>query len=916
MPEGTLSVSLSDLEEVILPRVSRPARYLPLIQGLRERPPPFEIEAVLASPDMLEAAIMHPTVPALYHTLADAGAGVELAFLPWIDLEAELRRFSLDLFALESRRPLAAFDLIVIPVLRELHATGVVELLDLGGVPLLAAERRGGDPLVVGAGPAIANPEPLSPFFDAILVGDPEPALADCVRAAGRKAAGRKSRSVRDRTDRAALLADLAGIPGVYVPSLVQVAAGRDGHWVAVAGTAPIHARYTGRVPAPREPLAPLIEARSDVFEIEVMRGCPRHCRFCQPARTAGPLREHSAQQVLAAAVQGITDGGWDEVTLGGLMPPDWSGLKPGVEALGRELMAGGVALSLGAAAGEGATRDVLRELSRVRRTTLAFAPEAGSERLRRVIGKPLDEEALFDAVATAAGLGWPAVKLHFMIGLPTETDEDLAAIADLTERVRVRGMRPGGRFSVQVTIHPFVPRAHTPFQWEGQIGPEEMRGRIKRLRSLLRRRFVRVRWGQPEAARLEALLARGDRRLAPVIRAAYHSGARLDGWSELFRPILWWKACEEAGIDVDRVLGERDPAIPLPWSHLVLGQAESYLAAEYHAAHRAEASAVVRPSDRPAAAMAPVAGTSTPASSGLYGRSRIRRLPGNTVSRRCRVRFQKTDPVRFISHLDVVRLINRSFRRAGIAVATSSGFSRHPKISFGPPLPVGMIGWDEFFDIELVEKRPAEFVELLNRYLPDGLKILEVVPVLTKVQSLMSLIDRADYRLSFPPHVRRLLGDPEPIPFRASLDKALHHFLSHDRAYIRKSGPDGERPAEIRNGVRRLVVAFGADAFPALDVTLRISGEGAVRPVDLVAFLLGEDRLDPRLVRIERRRLYAERGDRVITPLEAAAGEELVGARSAPAEVLSSGAGRPDVQRDRHQRRPGGDAYRHSRRW
>jgi radical SAM-linked protein len=926
------SLGLVDIEDAILPLVSRPARYLPLILGLREPRRPASLEAVVAAPDLLEAAIMHPVVPALYHALADAGAAVEVAFLPWIDFEAELQHHDLPLFALKSRRALSEFDLIVIPVLRELQATGVLELLDLGRIPLFTADRSERDPVVVGSGPALANPEPLAPFFDAILVGDPEALIEDVVRTIGRF---RRSGA----SNRADLHRALAALPGVYVPSAIEVAPNPEGELVAAAGTQPMVARYTDAVPLAVEPLQPLIEVRGDLFEVEVMRGCPRHCRFCQPARTAGPVRELTPRALRAAGERGVLSGGWDEMTLGGLMPADWSGLAPGAELLGRDLLGRGVALSLGAAAGERLNRSLLRELSRVRRTSLAFAPEAGSERLRRVIGKPLDEEALLRAVSEAAALGWPSVKLHFMIGLPTETDEDLVAIADLTERVRALGVRPGARFSVQVTVHPFVPRAHTPFQWEGQLGLEEMQQRVKRLRSLMRRRPLRLRWGRPEAAQLEALIARGDRRMAGAIAGAYRAGARLDGWSELLRPVLWWRACEEAGIDVDRRLGPRDPALPLPWSHLVLGEGESHFAAEREAARRGGDSLPLPPDPRRAMpkALGVIAGTSGSSSApdpdpwptmedapdegpggsaSLYGRGRTRRRLSGIPSRRHRVRFEKTDPLRFISHLDVVRLMDRSLRRAGIALAYSAGYSRHPKLSFGPPLPVGMVGTDEFFDVELTEKRPAEFVDLLNLNLPEGVRILDAVPVLTKVQSLMSLIDHADYRLIFPPHARRLLGDPEPLPFRASLDEAIRHFLSHDRAYVRKLGPEGERPAEIRGGVRRLVTAFGDDAFPVLEVTLRITGEGAVRPLDLAGFLLGEDRLDPRLLRVERRRLFALRGDRALSPLEAAAGEEPLGALVAPADALASGAGRPDVQRDRHQRRTGRDTYRHSRGW
>jgi radical SAM-linked protein len=227
------------------------------------------------------------------------------------------------------------------------------------------------------------------------------------------------------------------------------------------------------------------------------------------------------------------------------------------------------------------------------------------------------------------------------------------------------------------------------------------------------------------------------------------------------------------------------------------------------------------------------------------------------------------------------------------------------------------MIGWDEYFDVELAEERPAEFVELLNAQLPEGIRILDAVPIVNRVQSLMSLIDHADYRLRFSPHVRRLLGDPEPHSFRTSLDEAIRHFHSHDRAYVVHQGPEGERSVEITEGVRRLASVAGDDGFPALELTLRITGAGAVRPLDLAGFLLGsEGRLDPRLLRVERQRLYGLRGDRVVAPLEAAAGEELLGVVGGVPDEPPSGLWRPDVQRDRHQRRSGRDTYRHSRRW
>jgi radical SAM-linked protein len=920
MRDEVLGLSLDDLEAAILPRVSRPARYLPLILGLRERSPAAP-RAVIVAPDLLEAAIMHPVVPALYHGLHQAGVAAELAFLPWLDFEDELRRAQLPLYALESRRPIGDFPLLVVPVLRELMATGVIELLDLGGIPLHASERSGRDPIVIGAGPALANPEPFAPFLDAILIGDPEAALSDLAPLVERYAGGRLARP--------AMLEALAATPGIYVPSLVPVGPDGQGWLVAAPGQTPIPGRYLAQMPPSAPPLQTLIEARGDVLELEVQRGCPRRCRFCQPARAAGPLRELTASDLVTAAANGVAQGGWEEIVLGGLMPPDWTELGPGVDALGRSFLGTGVALGLGAAAGERLPKSVLVELARVRRTVLAFAPEAGSERLRRVIGKPLDETALLAAVSEAAGLGWPSVKVHFMIGLPTETDEDLVGIADLCARIVEAGRRPGGRFAVQVAVQPFVPRAQTPFQWQAQLPLDDLRRRMKRLRGLLRRRPLRLRWGQPEAAQVSALLSRGDRRLGRVILSAYQNGARLDDWSEQLRPILWWRAAAEAGLDLAQELGARAPGAPLPWSHVVLGEGETHFALEHARAGRGEAtppkslSIAASAADRRTGATSlagaglfagsPIASLGPDGRSALFGRGRLRRRVGREAVHQHRLRFQKTDPVRFISHLDVVRLLDRALRRAGIAVAFSTGYSRHPKMSFGPPLPVGMIGWDEYLDVELNEERSTEFVDVINAELPDGIRIVESVPILSKIQSLMSLIDHADYRLSFPRHARRLLGDLSPHALRTSLDEAVRHFFSHDRAYVVHPSPVGERSVEITEGVRRLVVVTGDDTFPALELTLRLAGEGAVRPLDLAGFLLGESSLDPHLLRVERQRLYSLRGDRKVTPLEAAQGEELLGVVGAADRL--SGVGRPDVQRDRHQRRSGRDSYRHSRR-
>ncbi|MGD8395791.1 MAG: TIGR03936 family radical SAM-associated protein [Candidatus Eiseniibacteriota bacterium] len=934
VPAGTASPTLADLDEAVLPLVSRPGRYVPAILGLAvPAEGPTDLHAVVAGPDLIDGLVTLPQISALYYGLNDLeGCAADLAFAPAPDFEAELRRHRLPLAGLATRRPLATFDLMVIPVSSALQASGVLGLLDLGQVPWRATERDARHPLVVAVGPGVVNPEPLAPFLDAVVLGDVEPALPALARAAReRRTAG---------SGREAALDVLAVEPGVNVPSRVAVVPGADGMLVAAPGTARSEARYTERHRPDHRRLQPLLDVRGDALELEVMRGCPVGCRFCQPARTGGPVREAAPGEVTEAARRLVADGGWDEIAVGGLMPAAWSGLRGGIEVLGRALWGTGTALSLTAASPESLERPVLTELSRMRRTALHIAPEAGSDRLRRLVGKPLDEARLLGAVRSATALGWPSLRLHFMIGLPTETDDDLHAIIELATRVRAAGRRPGSGLQVHLMVHPFVPRPHTPLQWESQLDPATLADRLQLLRRLGRRVAGRLKWRRPELVELEGLLARGDRRLAEVIETAYRDGARLDGWIEHHRSEIWERALARHDLDAVAYRATREPGTPLPWSHLGLGWSEAELGREHAAALAGELPAgstgqmagSSSGAPAPAATRGVVAGrgdvpafATTPESEvrdreaerRFYGRQRKRRrgpATSDTVPR-YRVRYARLAPARFLSHLDMVRAIDRGARRAGLQVAYSTGYSRHPKLSFGPPLPVGMLGHDEYVDVELKTAIEDELIARLQPFLPPGIELLAARPIVSKVDSLMSLIDHAEYRTELPDHARRLIGDPHA--FTAELESAVQTFLSHERAYVTQRGPHGERPVEIRTGVRRLEIQVdGDDAYPCLVLDARLTGEGAVRPLDLVGFLLGEHRLDPRLLRVHRLRVYGRRGEHEIRPFDALEGDAVTAGIVQLAHTAPSGGGRRHVKGNRHQRGPARDKDRHSRRW
>ncbi len=917
MPSEALVAGWDDL---VLPLLSRPGRYQALLDGLGPEPANPTFDAVVVGPDLLEALVMHPLVSGLYFGLSGAGGRIDLAFLPERDYEGCLATAALDLRSLRYRRRLAAWPLWLVPVTSELQATGVVGALRLAGVPVYAAERRPADPIVVGLGPGLINPEPTAPFFDAVWVGDTEPAIEPLAGAA----------RLRRDGDRPAGLEALGRESAAYLPGRVAMVTAPNGMEVAAAGTPPVVA---ARAPTPSpmsQRLRPLIEVRDASLEIEVMRGCPRSCRFCAPARTAGPVREQSPAAVAEVASDALAMHGWEELTLGGVMPGAWSALRPGVAELGRRLVGQGVAVGLSYAEPASLEPRVLTELSRVRRTALHLAPEAGSERLRQVLGKPLDAGALERAVRQAADLGWPAVRLHFMVGLPTEESEDLAAIVDCVARLR-QVTRQGRTLGIHLMIHPFVPRSHTPFQWEAYLAPEEIAARVKTLRSASRRHVHRFKWGRPEMAETQAILARGDRRLAPVIERAWALGARLEDWSEHHRPELWRQALSEAGLTVREYTQARTPGDRLPWAHLDYGLDEAALAEERRRGLAGEAPGAVsphRPIDPPVvgpsdglhlpstseASRPPVDGVGQRAHFGRRRRRAARATSGQGDGReRLRLRFEKGERLRFLSHLDVVRVFDRALRQVGLPVAYSAGYSRHPKLSFGPPLPVGMTSVDEYLDLELVTA--ADHVQArLNSALPAGVRVLAVVPLRTQVDSLMSFVDHADYRCQCSEAIRWVVGDLHR--FRALVDKAIESFVSAERVVATRRRAAEERRVDLRAGVRRLrLCAAGDDTPPEVDMSLTIAGPNAVRPLDVAAALLRDSELDARLLRVERLRLYRQAGTEQVGPIEEPE-RAVLSAAGGPVATPQSADRSVHVQRNRYQRRSARNKDRHSRRW
>ena len=572
--------------ERLLSRVERPSRYIDREWGAFHTSD-AGYRAVLVYPDTYEIGQANQAIAILYsvlNTIPDVSA--ERAYLPWLDMSALMREEGIPLFSLESCLPVRDFDLVGITLPYELSFSNVLETLDLAGIALRAVDRSESDPLVIGGGPSAFNAEPIAAFFDAILIGEGEEALAEIVavhRAAKAEGCSRSETLIR-----------LAQVPGVYAPTL-YIEDRTDGGF---AGIEPIDGApvvVVKRVVADFDALSPptcgvvpYMDVVHDRFGIEVLRGCTRGCRFCQAGMVYRPVRERSADSIVRAVMAGLACTGYDEISLTSLSTTDHSQLEEILRRLSRRLAGSGVSVSLPSLRVDAFGVEMARLVSAGgKKSGLTFAPEAGTQRMRDVVNKNVTEEDLLGSVQRAFEAGWRRVKLYFMIGLPTETDADVVGIGEMVSRVLAvakAATPPNARGSVRVavSVSTFIPKAHTPFQWEAQIPLEEVRRRQALLRETVPRKGVELHWHDSDVSFLEGVMARGGRELADVIQTAWKAGARFDAWSECFRLQTWLDALAENGVDPAAVANrQRSVDEPLPWDHLSAGVNRAYLVAE-----------------------------------------------------------------------------------------------------------------------------------------------------------------------------------------------------------------------------------------------------------------------------------------------------------------------------------------------
>lgn len=808
------------LEQNWLTHIRRPSRYMGNeINAIRKDPVSVEVSVALAFPDVYEVGMSHLGLKILYNILnSHEWLAAERAFSPWSDMEKELRERGIPLTTLESQRPLSSFDILGFSLQHELSFTNVLNMLDLSGIPFLSAERDDSFPLIIAGGPASFNPEPVADLFDVILIGDGEAAAMDLCNIV------REAKLNNLRRDE--LFHQLTKVRGIYLPHLFKVHYKPDG---TINLIEPLIEGYKevrkavisdiDQYPFPTDQVVPFTPLIHDRLVIEISRGCTRGCRFCQAGMIYRPVRERNPNSIIKNADKALRFTGFEEISLLSLSSGDYGCIAPLLKELMDQQSDDKIAISLPSLRIDGLDPFLLEQIKRVRKTGFTMAPEAGNDRLRSIINKPLTNAELLSMTREVYGAGWNLMKLYFMIGLPSEEDKDLQDIINLAKDVAALAKGGGKKAKLNVSISTFVPKSHTPFMWVQQITLEESRRRIRMIRDGLRGSRVRVKWNQPELSWLEGIFSRGDRRLTPPLIEAWRKGARFDAWADHFSMDIWKGAFEKSGIDPDfylyrsRLLDEI-----LPWDHISSGVTKEYLKKEWKRAFEEKTTQDCRIKchecgvcDHKEIDMI---------SYKKWGSARKNREPfsinRSTDIKKYRIIFSKTEDARYLSHLELARVFIRALKRAGLCIAFSKGFHPMPKVSFTSALPVGTESIHETMGIELYETIPISKVkEAINRQLPHGVKIISVEDI-TGERKRPSLVES---------HFRIDMNGIE-------IDRTdLENFLKSDYVPIIKRGKKGEQVINARPFVKSMDLTRPY----SLDLVIKHLPGPSLRPIDII---------------------------------------------------------------------------------
>ena len=829
----------------LLSYVQKPSRYIGREWNAYFPSEEFRKNSVsvcLAFPDLYETGFANTGIGILYSLINQRkDAYAERLYAIDNDLAQLLRQKNLPLFSLETQTAISEFDILGFGLPYELCYTNILEMLDLSGLPLRSKFRDASYPLVIGGGPCAVNPEPLADFFDCIVLGDGEEAMAEIIE---------KFKEYKlFKYKKEELLLELAKIKGVYVPSLYEVDYCEDQTIKKIFPKFPgipekisyrqtqIGVFQTNGFSFPIAPVVPFVQTVHDRLNVEIQRGCPWRCRFCQAGFSYHSYRERNKDELLKIIEQGLQNTGYDAVTLAGLSAADYREIVPLLETLSEKLTPRRISIGLPSTRADRFTLALAEILQTVRRQSLTFAPEAGTERLRRVIRKELQESEIRATLKMAYQHGWKNVKLYFMYGLPTETKEDLQGIVQVVQHSRKEN--PG--LSLTLTLSPFVPKPHTPYQWQAQDRQEVLKSKLQFLRKNLP---AQIRAHGLEQIELEGLLSRGDRRTSFLLETAWSFGAKFDEWSERFQNELWKKACDQTKIFPEfYCYRQRTVQEIFPWDHLEGGPDKKALWNDWQTALcQAEAPVPENPHLKPRPEIRTI--------------SKIEKAQKilDKTAQRVRCRLARKGLVRFLSHLEQIEMIRRTIRRAEFPVCFTSGFHPQMKISFGPAISVGTESECEYFEADFYSKINIE--EVKKRFLtvlPSGFSLVSLSSAPVFFPSLESLITRVDYEISIPEHffVEKLKEE----------DLNIENFLNQPDLFLEKlkKGTKEIIKIPIKPLILNLAWLEGRQE-KTLTLVLRFGPGKNIKPEQVVSLFLKLSPEESRSLLVTRKSFFMER--------------------------------------------------------